>query len=99
MRVLSAILGLIILTVVLVFALANRQGVIVSFWPFGFEAEVPLCLVALGALAAGLLFGGLFVWFGTLPHRWRARRFVAQLGNRIVELERELERNLARPKA
>jgi uncharacterized integral membrane protein len=64
------------------FALANRQQVALDLWPFGVTLQAPLFLSSLGALAAGMLIGGLFVWCQGLPKRvalWRLQRAQAQL--------------------
>jgi uncharacterized integral membrane protein len=98
MKFLTALLGLLFFLACLVFALANQKSAVVSLWPFGLEIAAPLYVMTLGALAAGLLFGGLFVWLGALPHRFAARRLgkdVVALSNRLLELERELARRHA----
>jgi uncharacterized integral membrane protein len=90
MKILSALFGLLIFLAALVFALSNQQNVTASLWPFGVEIETPLYVMTLGALAAGLLIGGLFIWLTALPHRFLARRLgkdVVVLSNRLLELE------------
>jgi putative membrane protein len=102
MKLLSAILGFVIFLAALVFALSNRQNVTLSLWPFDVEATAPLYLMTLGVFALGLLFGGAFVGLGAIPRRFRMRRLgkdVTRLGNRLLELERELEQHRARSAA
>ena len=53
-----------------VFAIANREKVIVSLWPLPWEASLPLFMVMLIVLFIGLIVGGLIVWLG--GHRYRA---------------------------
>ena len=68
--------------VLVVFALANRQPVIVNFNPFtaapaGSEpgAGVPLFLVMFGVLLVGVLLGGIATWFAQHHHRRDERLF------------------------
>ncbi|MCC6949265.1 MAG: DUF1049 domain-containing protein [Bradyrhizobiaceae bacterium] len=73
--------------IVIVLAVANRRTVTLSIDPFSQDApayavELPLFIVILGALIAGVLIGGTAVWFGKL--RWklaahRAEREAASL--------------------
>ena len=99
MRFLSALLGALVAILSLIFALSNRQGVTVSLWPFDLEIAAPLYIMTLGALMAGLLIGGFYVWLTALPHRFSARRLgkdVTLMSGKILELERELEQHRAR---
>jgi hypothetical protein len=67
--------------VLIVFALANRQLVVVNFNPFqpveamteGFG--VPLFLVVYAVLLIGVLLGGVATWFAQGHHRVDKRRF------------------------
>jgi uncharacterized integral membrane protein len=99
MKVLSAITGFVLLLVILVFTLSNKQAAAVSLWPFDLEITAPLSLWMLGSLGSGLLFGSLFVWLGALPHRLRARRLgkdIIAISDRLLQAERELERHRAK---
>ncbi len=69
-----------------VFAVENREAVKLSLWPTPFSIDIPLFLMVLGALAIGLVIGGLFVWLGSAKLRVRLR-------DRDVEL-RSLKRDL-----
>lgn len=62
MRVLSWLIGLPLAAVVVAFAVANRAPVVVVPWPLPFEIEMPVYLLALGALALGLLIGMVWGW-------------------------------------
>jgi uncharacterized membrane protein YciS (DUF1049 family) len=64
---------------IIAFAIANRQGVRVSFDPFSREApayaiDAPLFAVALAALALGVLIGGVGAWLAQGKHRQAERR-------------------------
>lgn len=99
MKFLSALFGFLICSIAAIFALSNRQSVTFSLWPFDVAITAPLFMMTLGAFALGLLFGGVFVWFGSISHRLMARRLgksVELLGDKIQELERELAPHRAR---
>lgn len=64
---------------IVLFAVANRAPVRVSFDPVSLENpvfayQVPLFAVVLVALALGVLIGGLASWIGQSRHRKAARR-------------------------
>lgn len=66
--------------ILLAFAVANRQLVMVSFNPFessdaALALTLPLFIVIIVAAVLGVIAGGIAVWFG--QRRWRraARRF------------------------
>lgn len=65
--------------VVVLFSVANRASVRVSFDPISRDAptlayDVPLFAVVLAALAVGILIGGLASWIAQGKHRKVARR-------------------------
>lgn len=64
---------------VVLFAVANRANVRISFDPISRDAplltyDVPLFIVVLVALAAGVLIGGFAAWLAQGKHRKAARR-------------------------
>jgi uncharacterized integral membrane protein len=73
--------------IALLFAVANRRWVTVSFDPFSadapaYAAELPMFLLIFIALIVGVLIGGTAVWFGKVHWRMaahRAEREVARL--------------------
>ena len=87
---LLAVLGLILLTV----ALANRAPVMVRLLPDDMAAltgltwamELPLFLIILGGILAGVLIG--FVWEWVREHGHRAT--ASQKSREVTRLEREL---------
>lgn len=87
---LLAVLGLVLLTV----ALANRAPVMVRLLPDDMAAltgltwamELPLFLVILGGILAGVLIG--FVWEWVREHGHRAT--ASQKSREVTRLEREL---------
>jgi lipopolysaccharide assembly protein A len=56
-----------------VFAVSNRDSVVLDLWPLPFEAALPLYLVVLGAVAVGLLIGVSVSWFAKERMWLRAR--------------------------
>jgi uncharacterized integral membrane protein len=68
--------------VLIVFALANRQSVILNFNPFvPIDAPVspgvgvPFFLVLFGVLLLGVLLGGIATWFAQASHRRDERAY------------------------
>ncbi|MBX9909091.1 MAG: LapA family protein [Beijerinckiaceae bacterium] len=64
---------------IVLFSVANRAPVRVSFDPFSRDAPVfayniPLFAVVLAAIAAGVLIGGFAAWLAQGKHRKAARR-------------------------
>jgi uncharacterized integral membrane protein len=80
--------------VLIVFALANRQLVVVNFNPFATaesieatNAGMPLFLVIFAVLLIGVVLGGIATWFAQGPHRREERHFRRETDR----LHRELE--------
>ncbi|MBM3547283.1 MAG: DUF1049 domain-containing protein [Alphaproteobacteria bacterium] len=73
-RALAALVTLPLTLIVIAFAISNRGLVAVGLWPFDVKAEMPIYLLALGALLLGFLAGATLAGFGTLAARLRARR-------------------------
>lgn len=79
--------------ILIVFALANRQPVELRLDPLSPETpllpslDIPLFAVIYGALFAGILLGGIAVWFTQAPRRRERRRYKRE----AERLSRELE--------
>ncbi|MGL4322698.1 MAG: LapA family protein [Beijerinckiaceae bacterium] len=78
---------------IILFAVANRAPVAVSFDPFSKGAPllsytVPLYAVALGAMALGILAGGVATWFGQRVHRKAERDYRRESQTLRAETER-----------
>jgi uncharacterized integral membrane protein len=76
----------------IVFALANRQSVVVNFNPFapadaGATVGVPMFLVLFAVLLIGVVLGGIATWFAQGAHRREERHFRRE----TERLHRELE--------
>lgn len=76
----------------IIFAVSNRDAVVVTFWPLPMMLEAPLYLVVLLALFFGFLVGELVAWINGRRHRREARR----RARRIEALERELDATQAK---
>jgi uncharacterized integral membrane protein len=94
---------LIPLAIVLVaFAVANRQSVTVSFDPFdrvepAFSVAVPLYVLILALVIAGVIVGGVAAWVRQGEWRWRARRAESQTRDLRAENDRLKRRDTTAP--
>jgi uncharacterized integral membrane protein len=78
---------------VLLFALANREMVVVSLDPFSRDVpaltfQSPLFLVLFAVLMLGVLVGGMASWIGQAKHRRAARRARAEAERYRAEADR-----------
>ena len=91
LRILSWIVGIPVAAAVVAFAVANRGSVKLSLLPLPFEIELPLYLVVLGAMLAGLILGGLIAWLSAGRLRRRARQSAreAEASSREAQALRE----------
>lgn len=91
LRILSWIVGIPIAAAIVAFAVANRGSVKLSLLPLPFEIELPLYLVALGAMLAGLILGGLIACLSAGRLRRRARQSAreAEAASREAQALRE----------
>jgi uncharacterized integral membrane protein len=80
------------------FAVANRQTIVVSFDPFDaaspdYSAQLPLFVLILLLLIAGVLVGGTAAWLGQGKWRRAARRLDAEnreLHGELYDLKRQM---------
>jgi uncharacterized integral membrane protein len=91
-RILYWIVTGLIALVLVIFAVANRDLAVVTFWPLPYEWPLPLCVIVLLGLLIGFLFGQLVAWIN--GGRWR--REARRRQRRIEDLERELAATRAR---
>lgn len=62
MRFLRVFIGALLLLILAVFAVANKDAVTVSIEPLPFVIELPLYLLVFAVLLVGLLVGAIFGW-------------------------------------
>lgn len=97
MRLIGRILLVIVAALVIAFAIVNRQGVTLNFWPFPYAATVPLYLIMLAALAAGVAVGGVVTW--VRGGKWRKRARAAERESKALADRLAAERVEARERA
>lgn len=79
MRILKILVVVAVAIVLIAFAVANRQPMILRLDPFGaatssgLQAEVPVYWVVFAAIALGVIVGGIAMWFADGHHRRAAR--------------------------
>jgi hypothetical protein len=91
-KIVSALILVPLAIVFIVFAVANRKHVMVSFDPFDeanptLAVSLPLFALILVLIIGGVIVGGIAAWLGQGKWRWRARHFERE----ARELRKELE--------
>lgn len=88
MRHLSWIVTVPLAAIVIVFAVNNRDAVMLDLWPFDIVIAAPAFLLVLGTAVLGFVAGGCVVWLTAFGRQREARRHE----RRIDTLEREIGR-------
>lgn len=86
MKIIRLILFLIAVVIGISIGISNKQPVPLKLEPIPFSIELPLFLVIFICFLAGLVFGGMVVWWRDGQVRKRARA----AENRAGKLEKEL---------
>jgi uncharacterized integral membrane protein len=91
-KIITALIVVPLAVVIIVFAVANRQSVTVSFDPFSstspaYAATLPLFVVIFTVLIVGVLVGGIAAWIGQAKWRRLARKRDADVRVLHQELE------------
>ena len=104
-KILSFIILVPLAILLVVFCVANREAVTVSLDPFGtmpqFTFALPLFILLMGAVIAGVILGGLGTWFTQAHYRrkaWRRKNEVDRL-RREADDAKERLRQLREEKA
>jgi len=104
-KIVTALILLPIAAAIVLFAVGNRAPVMIAFDPFAaeppmFAFAMPLFLLLLLVLIAGVILGGVSAWMRQSRWRRRARRLAAELKASRAEAEklrRQLETASAQP--
>jgi uncharacterized integral membrane protein len=104
-NIITALILLPLAAAIVLFAVANRAPVTIAFDPFAaeppmFAVAMPLFLLLLLLLIAGVILGGISTWMGQSRWRRRARRLSAELKAARAEAETlrlQLDAAAARP--
>jgi len=80
------LIGLPLAVVATVFAVTNRQDIVLDLWPLPFSLHVAAYLAVLAPLALGLVTGAGLIWLSGAGARLRAH----QDRRRAESLERQL---------
>jgi hypothetical protein len=91
-KIVSALILVPLAIVIVVFAVANRQAITVSFDPFdlvhpSLAVSLPLFALILGLVIGGVIVGGVAAWLNQGKWRWRARHFEREARMLRKELE------------
>jgi uncharacterized integral membrane protein len=70
-KLVASLVFLAIAVVVVMFAVSNRDEVMVSLWPLPFSIGMRLSVAVLGALAVGIILGGAIAWTSGASRRLR----------------------------
>lgn len=92
-KIVTAVVLVPLAIVIVAFAVANRQAIVVSFDPFdsvnpAYAATLPLFVLIFVLVIFGVVLGGAAAWLGQMRWRWAARR--AESENRELRLENDL---------
>ena len=86
MRYIFWLMTLVLTALFIVFTVANREPVVIDFWPFEFQQSLPFSLVVLASLLFGFVVGTFLMWLRFGAARSRARH----AEHRATVMEREL---------
>lgn len=86
-KFLAWLLGVPVLAGAVLFALANRGGVTLSFWPSSLTLAGPVYLVVFGCVLIGVFLGGAAAWMAY----GRKRALLRERAREIRRLEGEIE--------
>jgi uncharacterized integral membrane protein len=93
MKIISGLIGLVIILLAVCFALSNRQSAAISLWPMAGIIQAPLFLLSLGTLIFGVFVGGVIVWGSALAQRLEMRllrREIKSLNEKIMDFQQSV---------
>ena len=86
-KILAWLTGVPVLAGAILFALANRGGVTLSFWPSSYTLTWPIFVVAFACILTGVFLGGAAAWLAY----GRKRALLRERAREIKRLEGEIE--------
>ncbi|MGQ0674557.1 MAG: lipopolysaccharide assembly protein LapA domain-containing protein [Rhodospirillales bacterium] len=86
-KILAWLIGPPVLAGAILFALANRGALSLSFWPSSYALAGPVYLVVFGCILAGVALGGAAAWLAY----GRKRALLRERAREIRRLEGEIE--------
>lgn len=95
MKYLKAAPFWILVAVLVIFSVSNREAVTITLFPFAYETEAPLYLVFFGGLFLGFLMAGLIMLWRSAAIGLERQRS----GRERAALEKELARQEGRSKS
>lgn len=101
-KIVKALILIPLAIILIAFAVANRQTVTVSFDPFdktdpAFALALPLYVLILALVIAGVIVGGVAAWMRQGKWRWRARLAESRAHELRVENDQLKRRDGALP--
>jgi uncharacterized integral membrane protein len=101
-KIVKALILVPLAIILIAFAVANRQTVTVSFDPFdkadpAFSLALPLYVLILALVIAGVIVGGMAAWMRQGRWRWRARLAESKARELRVENDQLKHRDAASP--
>jgi uncharacterized integral membrane protein len=101
-KIISAVILVPLAAIIIIFAVANRQSVTVSFDPFSttspaYAVTLPLFLLVVMLIILGVLIGGTIAWIGQA--RWRRAARTLDADVRALRQELDIIRRRFAPEA
>ena len=88
MRSLSWIILFPLAVVLIVFAVSNRDAVLIDLWPLPISIEISLFVLLFAALVVGVFWGGVAAWLSGGDARKAARSKARELKQAETEIKR-----------
>jgi uncharacterized integral membrane protein len=87
-RIINSLIAIVLAVIIVLFAISNREAVVVEIWPFPLRIEAGLYAVILFAVLIGFIIGLLAAWMS--GRRKRAELRAAR--KRMRDMEQSLAR-------
>jgi uncharacterized integral membrane protein len=90
-KIINTLIAFMLAVLVVLFAVSNRDVVVVQIWPFALRIEAGLYAIILLAVLIGFIFGAVATWMGGRRKRAELRAAKKRL--------RDMEQSLAKQQA